>query len=108
MVRWCRALRLARKPLFQAGDQSWAQVSQPSWASLKLQLVFTLVLPSSEQLSSPPPSSPTLSSGAFPGLAIHQAHVYLHVLLDLSSHEKDKVIPRRPLLGYTQSFLCPK
>ena len=33
---------------------------------------------------------------------------YLHVLLDLSSHEKDKVSPRRPLLGYTQSFFCPK
>lgn len=27
---------------------------------------------------------------------------YLHVLLDLSSHEKDKVIPCRPVLGYTQ------
>lgn len=26
---------------------------------------------------------------------------YLHVLLDLSSHEKDKVIPHHPVLGYT-------
>lgn len=33
---------------------------------------------------------------------------YLHVLLDLSSHEKDKVIPHRPVLCSTQSFLCPE
>lgn len=31
---------------------------------------------------------------------------YLHVLLDLSSHEKDKVISHCAVLGYTQSFLC--
>lgn len=33
---------------------------------------------------------------------------YLHVLLDLSSHEKDKVIPHHPVLGDSQPFLCPE
>lgn len=33
---------------------------------------------------------------------------YLHVLLDLSSHEKDKVIPWHPVLGCTPPFPCPE
>lgn len=33
---------------------------------------------------------------------------YLHVLLDLSSHEKDKVIPWHPALGCTPPFLFPE
>lgn len=34
---------------------------------------------------------------------------YLHVLLDLSSHEKDKVTPHHcSVLGYTQPILCPE
>ena len=34
---------------------------------------------------------------------------YLHVLLDLSSHEKDKVTPHPcSVLGYTQPFFCPE
>ena len=34
---------------------------------------------------------------------------YLHVLLDLSSHEKDKVTPHPcSVLGYTQPVLCPE
>lgn len=33
---------------------------------------------------------------------------YLHVLLDLSSHEKDKVIPCHPALGRTLPSICPE
>ena len=33
---------------------------------------------------------------------------YLHVLLDLSSHEKDKVIPPPFIPSCTQPFRCPK
>lgn len=32
---------------------------------------------------------------------------YLHVLLDLSSHEKDKVIPCRPVLHSAHLFHVP-
>lgn len=67
---WAREPRPGWRP-------AWAQVTQPArpFSSLRL---FTWVLSSSEWLCPPGPTTtilPPLSSGAFPGPAVHQAYV---------------------------------